>query len=444
MGMAWPRGLSSSWLNVEALACFGFLFLSLWLCALVFSWLNALIGTASREGRGCAHRALLLLLPLIFYSSFSFGSSSISGSVNNGSCVSSMSACSATCAREDSGTASSATSGSCTCDDTANNGGYPVYPDTSCSEDCIPSSGEPIGTIGTSLSPNSNGVVPGTYCSPTTYCDSYSFSSSAGSGGVMTNGIACFPSSPTSSTSSSSSNCPSGYSPFDASGCVCSNGSGSFTNSNNSDSNPACNGGSPTAPVLSPVSPVTSNGQQSCPSGDASVSSGGSTSCYQPIVPPAVNPLATPGGSGGGSGGGSSYHLAAPTKSSNGQLICPPGASSIGNGSSLECIVSGPAPISAPTGSGTSGTSPTGSTGSGYPTSFSMPSLPSVSVTSSSISSLYSPTLGTVQSCPSPVTFSVMNHTFSISFQYACSMAAIVRPIIIGVFTFASVIFVLK
>ncbi|MHB1735229.1 MAG: virulence factor TspB C-terminal domain-related protein [Acidithiobacillus sp.] len=420
-----------------ALACFGFLFLSLWLCALVFSWLNALIGIASREGRGCAHRALLLLPPLLFYSSLSFGSSSISGFAGNGPCVGSFAAA---CAQYP-GVVGTNGLGSPDCE-------YPTdanytYNIITCSEDCIPSSGEPIGTIGTSLTPNSNGVVPGTYCSPTTYCDSYSFSSSAGSGGDMTNGIACFPSSPTSSTSSSS-NCPSGYSPADASGCICTNGSGSFTDSNNSDTNPSCNGGSSTAPVLSPVSPVTSNGQQSCPSGAASVSSGTSISCYQPVVPPAVNPLATPGGSGGGSGGGSSYHLAAPTKSSNGQLTCPPGASSIGNGSSLECIVSGPAPISAPTGSGTSGTSPTGSTASGYPTSFSMPSLPSVGVTSSAISSLYSPTLGTVQSCPSPVTFSVMNHTFSISFQYACSMAAIVRPIIIGVFTFASVIFVLK
>ncbi|MEY2334182.1 virulence factor TspB C-terminal domain-related protein, partial [Acidithiobacillus ferrianus] len=318
----------------------------------------------------------------------------------------------------------------------------------SCSEDCIPYSGEAIGTIGSSATPNSNGVLPHTYCSPTTYCDTESFSSSAGPGGNMTNGKACFPSLPTSSTTSSSSSCPSGYSPADSSGCVCSNGSGSFVNANGSDTNPVCNGGSPTAPVLSPVSPVTSNGQSSCPTGPgtAQISNGSSTSCYVVKVPPAVNNGSTPGGSPGGGGGGSSYHLSAPTKSSNGQLTCPPGASSIGNGNSLECIVSGPAPLSAPTGSGSSGTSPTGSTASGnnYPTSFSMPTMPTESVTTIALGQIASAQESTSQQCPSPVTFDVMSHTFSISFTYACQLAAQVRPVVIGVFSMASLLLIVK
>ena len=164
------------------------------------------------------------------------------------------------------------------------------------------------------------------------------------------------------------------------------------------------------------------------------------------VYPPAVNPLATPGGSPGGSGGGSSYHLSAPTKSSNGQLTCPPGASSIGNGSSLECIVSGPAPISAPTGSGTSGTSPTSSASSSpqYPTSFSMPTMPTASVNVMALSQIASARESTSVSCPSPVTFNVMNHTFSITFTYACQLAAEVRPVVIGVFSMASLLLIVK
>ena len=400
--------------------------------------------TASGEGRGRSRRALLLLPPLLLFSSFSFGSSSISGGVRNGVCISAVSACTQICTAESSGSYSSNTSDSCTCNDTANDGGYPIYGMTSCSEDCTPSTGEPIGEIGSSLTPNSNGVLPGTYCSPITYCDTYSFSSSAGSGGDMTNGYACFPSAPTSSTSSASSNCPAGYSISDASGCICSNGSGSYVDSNNSDTNPSCNGGSSTAPTLSPVSPVTSNGTTSCPSGSASVTSGSSTSCYQVVVPPAVNPVSTPGS--GGGGGGSTYHLSAPTTSSNGQLTCPPGASTIGSGPSLECVVSGPAPVSSPTASGTSGTSATGSTGSGvnYPTSFSMPSMGTASVVVSPLSSIAAVHELTAQTCPQPVTFSVMNHTFSISFTYACQLAAMVRPVVIGVFSMASLLLIVK
>ena len=393
---------------------------------------------ASREGRGCAHRALLLLLPLFLFSSFSFGASSISAWYLSGSpCESGPSVCASFGFTYSNGACYSS-NGSIA--DSLN----------SCYVHCSVPAGTPVGEIGSSLTPNSNGVLPGTFCNPSTSCDTQSYSSSSGYGGSMTNGQACLVSAPTASSTSSNSSvgCPSGYSLSDSSGCVCSNGSGSYVPSNNSDVNPSCNGGSPTAPVLSPVSPVTSNGQTSCPSGPATaqITNGSSTSCYQIVVPPAVNPLATPGGSSGGSGGGSSYHLAAPTKSSNGQLTCPPGASSIGNGSSLECIVSGPAPISAPTGSGTSGTSSTASASSApqYPTSFSMPTMGTSSVSVLALGSLPSANESTSQSCPSPVSFNVMNHTFSISFTYACQLAAMVRPVVIGVFSMASLLLIVK
>ena len=433
---------------MRTLTCFGSFCLSLLLCALVSLWPDLTKNKASREGRGRSRRALLLLPPLLLFSSFSFGASSISGfSGSNGQgCVSSPQPyCTSQCQGLEGSSAVGVASGSsCSC--TTSNGTVYNLTIPSCSVSCVVPAGTPVGEIGTSLTPNSNGVLPGTFCNPSTNCDTQSYSSSAGSGGSMTNGQACLPTSPTSSTSSSSSSCPSGYSVSDASGCVCSNGSGSYVPSNNSSANSSCNGGSPTAPVLSPVSPVTSNGQTSCPSGSATVTSGSSTSCYQVVYPPAVNPLATPGGSPGGSGGGSSYHLSAPTQSSNGQLTCPPGASSIGNGSSLECIVSGPAPISAPTGSGTSGTSPTSSASSSpqYPTSFSMPTMPTASINVMALSQIASARESTSVSCPSPVTFNVMNHTFSITFTYACQLAAKVRPVVIGVFSMASLLLIVK
>ena len=371
MGMAWPRGLSSSWLNVEALSCFGFLFLSLLLCVLVFFWPDLMKIKASGGGRARSCAALLLLPPLLLFSSFSFGSSSLSGFPGSSGlgCVSTAQPyCSSYCISSwGSGSTGVASGSTCTC--TRSDGTVePSFTVNHCSVSCTPSSGQPIGEIGSSLTPNSNGVLSGTYCDPSTNCDTQSYSSSAGSGGSMTNGQACFPTSPTSSTSSSSSSCPSGYSVSDASGCVCSNGSGSYVPSNNSSANFSCNGGSSTAPTLSPVSPVTSNGTTSCPSGSATVTSGSSTSCYQVVSPPAVNNSSTPSSSGGGaSGGNSSFHLAAPTVSSNGQLTCPPGASTIGSGSSLECVVSGPGgsgSSTSPTASGSSGTSPTGSTAS--------------------------------------------------------------------------------
>ena len=464
MGMAWPRGLSSSWLNVEELACFGFLFLSLWLCALVFSWLNLLMETASGEGRGRLRRALLLLPPLLLFSSLSFASNSISGATSGSSCIPVQQSADQYCISLGTcgGGAISVFTPDVTCADDCDNPPttvtYTGFSFTACSETCTPSTGEPIGEIGSSLTPNSNGVLPGTYCSPTTYCDTQSYGSGGG-GGYMTNGQACFPSTaPTSSTTSASSSCPPGYTVYDASGCICSNGSGSFVGSSSSSTNPACNGGSSTAPTLSPVAPITSsNGQQTCPSGDATISSGSSISCYQQINPPKLNPTSTPGPS--SSGGSSTFHTSAPTTSSNGQLVCPPGASTIGNGSTLECIVSGPpspssstsptasgASSTSPTASGTSGTSATGSTGSGnnFPTSFSMPSMGTASVVVSPLSSIAAVHELTSQTCPQPVTFSVMNHNFSISFTYACQLAAMVRPVVIGVFSMASLLLIVK
>ena len=396
---------------------------------------------ASREGRGRLRRALLLL-PFLLFSSFSFGSSISGYYAKNSLCTTLASSC----ATQYIGAYTYGyVCGSVCC---FPNSTY-TYAPTSCTVSCSVPSGMPVGQIGNSLTPNSNGVLPGTYCDPKTYCDTESYSSSVGSGGSMTNGQTCLPTGPTSSTSSSSSSCPSGYSISDVSGCVCSNGSGSYLPSNNADTNPVCNGGSVTAPTLSPVSPVTSNGTTSCPSGSASISSGSSIACYDVVYPPAVNNSSTPSSSGGGgSGGNSSFHLAAPTVSSNGQLTCPPGASTIGSGSSLECVVSGPGGpgnSTSPTASGSSGTSPTGSTASAqYPTSFSMPTMPTASVTVMALSQIASARESTSVSCPSPVTFNVMNHTFSISFTYACQLAAQVRPVVIGVFSMASLLLIVK
>ena len=432
---------------METLTCFGSFCLFLLLCALVSLWRDLTKNKASREGRGRSRRALLLLPPLLLFSSFSFASSSISGFTdpsNGAICTSHAAACYDAI---DDG-AHGVPYGSSSCSFSSNS---IIVNLGSCTSSCSVPSGMLVGEIGTSLTPNSNGVLPGTFCNPSTNCDTESYGSSVGSGGSMTNGQACIPTSPTSSTSSSSSSCPSGYSVSDASGCVCSNGSGSYVPSYNSSTNPSCNGGSSTAPTLSPVSPVTSNGQTSCPSGPgtAQITSGSSTSCYQVVYPPAVNNSSTPSSSGGGgSGGNSSFHLAAPTVSSNGQLTCPPGASTIGSGSSLECVVSGPGgpgSSTSPTASGSSGTSPTGSTASAqYPTSFSMPTMPTASVNVMALSQIASARESTSVSCPSPVTFNVMNHTFSITYTYACQLAAQVRPVVIGVFSTASLLLIVK
>ena len=453
MGLAWPPGLPSSWLNVEALTCSGSFSLSLWWWRLVTCSRDLVLSKASRKGRECAHRARLLLFSLLLFSSFSFGSSSIMGYLIAGSSVpcgsSASSVCSAFCAQmQDPGTVQNGNY--CSCQTSV---GQTI---TSCTlASCSVPSGVPVGEIGSSLTPNSDGVLPHTYCDPSDDCDTESFSGS-GSGttttsGTMTNGQACIPTGPTSSTSSSNSSCPSGYSVADSSGCVCSNSSGDFVPSNTSTTNPSCNGGSSTAPTLSPVSPVTSDGTTSCPSGSATVTSGSSTSCYQLVYPPAVNQSSSgsipSGGGGSGGGGGSSFHTVSPVTSSNGQLTCPPGASSISGsgGSGLTCIAYGPSSgdSTSPTSSGTSPTSSTSSAQS-YPTSISLPSLPSSSVVTTALSSIPGAMESTSQSCPSPVTFTVMNHTFSITFTYACTLASKVRPIVIGVFSMASLLLIVK
>ena len=71
---------------METLTCFGSFCLSLWLCALVSFWRDLTKNKASREGRGRSRRALLLLPPLLLFSSFSFGSSSVSGYSYNSGC----------------------------------------------------------------------------------------------------------------------------------------------------------------------------------------------------------------------------------------------------------------------------------------------------------------------------------------------------------------------
>ena len=411
---------------------------------MVFSWLEYFYVKASGEGRGCAHRALLLFLSLLLFSSFSFGASSVSFYRCSGSFGSSLaSACAG------AGGSLSYSPGSC-CSDSSCTVIYSCQgPFTST---CTPSSSEPV--VGSGMGQNGNSIA-GNFCDSATNCVSSYFQNGSGGQTLVTSGASCFQcgsgynisptgscvssTAPTSSTPSSS--CPSGYT-VSPDGCSCQSGSSYVSPSPLPLSCQAQAAPPLTAPVLSPVSPVTSNGQTSCPSGSSSISNGSTTSCYVVQRLPQVNNQSTPGGSPGGGGGGSSFHLAAPTKSSNGQLICPPGASVIGSGSSMMCVVSG----TAPTGSTGSGTSPTGSTSSGnnYPTSFSMPTMPTESVTTLALSQIASARESTSEQCPSPVTFDVMSHTFSITFTYACQLASYVRPVVIGVFSMASLLLIVK
>jgi hypothetical protein len=414
---------------MEALSCFGFLSLFLLWCALAILWLNSLLSKASGGGRRRSCLALPLLPPLLLFSSFSFASSSLSGyKLTATPCLSSPSAvCSYI------GQTYSSSSDECI----DSSGGADGLPG-GCSVTCT----LPPGTVDTSPNSPASG---GSFCNSSTDCEESVFMIMAnGSEVFSSNGSACFPSSATVSSAGPTS-CPSGYS-FAGSACACVNSSGDSVPANGASSDPSCNGGSPTAPVLSPVSPVTSNGVTSCPPGSASSTSGSSVSCYQIVVPPLVNPQSTPSGSQpGGGGGGSSFHLVAPTKSSNGQLVCPPGSSSISgaNGSGLMCVVSGSGgggSGTAPTSSGTSGTSSAAS----YPTSLSMPALPGASVGSVSLGSIPAAVEVSGESCPAPVTFVVMGHTFSITFSYACGLAAKVRPVVVGVFSLASLLLLVK
>ena len=73
-----------------------------------------------------------------------------------------------------------------------------------------------------------------------------------------------------------------------------------------------------------------------------------------------------------------------------------------------------------------------------------MPTMPTASVNVMALSQIASARESTSVSCPSPVTFNVMNHTFSITFTYACQLAAKVRPVVIGVFSMASLLLIVK
>ncbi|MBU2751721.1 hypothetical protein HER14_12455 [Acidithiobacillus thiooxidans] len=334
---------------------------------------------------------------------------------------------------------------------------------TSCgSLTCSVPSDIPVGSIGSSSTPNSSGVLPDTYCDSSDDCDTESvfvdINGTPTNGGSLTNGQPCIPSTAPSSSSvisNSGTSCPSGYSFADPSGCACINSSGDSIPATGSSTVAACNGGSATAPTLSPVAPVNSNGTSVCPSGSDSVSSSsGSISCYTTTIPPAVSS----GSSGsvpndGGSGGSSSFHTVPPVTNSQGQTVCPPGSSSISgsNGSGLTCIAQGSASGSgtSPTSSGTSATSSTGSatapsSSTSYPASVSMPTLASASVVSTALGTIGSINETSSQICPSPITFSLMNTSFSIPFTYACNLAGDVRPIVIGVFSLASLLLIVK
>lgn len=454
MGMAWLPGLPSLWHNVEALTCSGFFCLFLLSCALVILWLDRMSSKASGEGRGRSRCALPLLIPLLLFSSFSFGSSSLYSSYQcsvNGGGLFSVSSLSGVCQHWISSATGTALVGSFTCVDAG------VSYSARCSGvgspiSCVPSSSEPVVSSGMGQDGRS---ITGNFCDANTGCVSSYFPNSSGGDTLVTSGSACvscgsgFDISASGScvavTASASStpatSCPSGFS-VSSDGCSCVSGSSYVAPSPlPSSCTPV---GDPTVPTLSPVAPVTSNGVTSCPAGSSSVSSGSSTSCYTVVVPPSTN-FSSSGTASGGGGGGSSYHLVAPVTSSNGQLTCQAGQSSIMSSSgSLECIASGAG--TAPTASAGSGTAPTGSTSSApsYPTSISMPSLPSVSVVTAALATIPSAQESTSETCPAPVTFSVMGHTFSITFSYACTLAGQVRPIVIGVFSLASLLLIVK
>ena len=448
--MAWLPVLPSLWLNVEALTCFGFLSLFLLWCALVILWPSLNNSKASGEGRGRSRCALPLLLPLLFFSSFSFASSSLSGHLFNGSCSSSLSVCSHICSSAGDSVDSAYLPGSCYC--LASNGSAIDFgwgSSSACSVSCsLPSNATEV-----SGSTWSQYFAAGSYCDPSSNCVESSAVAGAGEY-IVASGAACFPntvpatapvvSSSTPNAPPPPGSCPVGYYLADASACVCTNGSGSYVQVYGASVISSCNGGHSTAPTLSPVAPVTSNGVTSCPAGSASVSSGSSTSCYTVVVPPSTNSSSSGTVTGGG-GGGSSFHLVSPVTSSNGQLTCQPGQSSImGSSGSLQCIASGAG--TAPTSSTGSGTAPTGSTSSApsYPSSISMPSLPGVSVVTTALGSIPGAQETSSEQCPAPVTFTVMGHTFSITFSYACTLAARVRPVVIGVFSLASILLIVK
>ncbi len=329
--------------------------------------------------------------------------------------------------------------------DCTNCGTFELYPLSNCSgssipspsPSCSPAPGEPV---------DSSMSSSGSFCDPNTDC--VTTGQQFESGGsffntFVTNGQSCAPTASTVSPSSGAP-CPSGYSPL-SNGCECVSSSGnSYVSSSTAATNSACNGGSSSTPVLTPSAPVSSStsGAYSvpgtsayCPAGSGYlVTSSGQVECLgQSYVP---------------SGSNSSFKVVPATQQSNGSYVCPPGASSVGSGSSMQCIEpsgsgSGSAPYgsgSSPTASGSSGTSPTGSTSSqSYPSSLSVPGLPSVGVQSIPLSSIPSvSSSGSSVSCPSSLTFDVFSHTFKVSFQDICTVSGDVRPVVIGVFSLSS------
>lgn len=300
---------------------------------------------------------------------------------------------------------------------------------------CSPAVGEPV---------DSSMSTSGSFCDPNTDC--VSTGSQFTSGGVtfntfVTNGSSC---SPTASTVSPSSGipCPSGYSPL-SNGCECVSSSGtSYVSSLTAPTNSACNGGV-SSNHLATVSPVSSSVSGSysvpgtsvyCPSGSGYVvSSSGQVSCFVQ----AYNP----------SGSNSSFSMSPALLASNGSYYCPAGDSSIGSGSSMECISSSG---SGSSGSGTASTgSATASTGSGssFPSSLSTPGLPSFSgIQSISLSSSL-PQVSSTSSgytCPSSISFSVLGTSFSLSFKPLCTVAGDVRPVVVGAFSLSSLMLIAR
>jgi hypothetical protein len=331
------------------------------------------------------------------------------------------------------------------------NGGSPVDLGNATLSSCSapppsssPSNGSCSPAVGEAVDPSMS--TSGSFCDPNTDCvttgQQFEYRGNFFNT-FVTNGQSC---SPTASTVSPSSGapCPSGYSPL-SNGCECVSSSGnSYVSSSTAASNSACNGGSSSTPVLTPSAPVSSStsGAYSvpgtsayCPAGSGYlVSSSGQVECLgQSYVP---------------SGSNSSFKVVPATQQSNGSYSCPPGASSVGSGSSMQCIEpSGSGSVSAPygsgsspTASGSSGTSPTGSAASqSYPSSLSVPGLPSVGVRSIPLSSIPSvSSSGSSVSCPSPLTFNVFSHNFQVSFRDICTVAGYVRPVVIGVFSLSS------
>jgi len=285
----------------------------------------------------------------------------------------------------------------------------------------------------------------GSFCDPNTDC--VSTGSQTCSHGVcfnnfVTNGQSC---SPTASTVSASSGapCPSGYTPL-ANGCECVSSSGnSYVSSLTAPTNSACNGGSSSStPTLTPVAPVSSatSGAESvpgtstyCPAGSGyAVSSSGSVTCYASTSVTNNN----------------SYSLTPASQASNGSYYCPPGDSSIGSGSSMMCVGSGSSSgASSSTASGASASSPTASASSGqsYLSHISIPNVPYSGISTVSVGSIAAVSSSSSgYSCPQSLSFSVLSHTFHISFKPVCTVAGDVRPVVIGVFSMSSLFLLLR